>query len=242
MRLAYVSKVFNEERILPYTLRHYDQYVERYFIWNHGSTDRTREICEANPKVTLFNLPAGPFDDSENAEIKNNAWKSHIHPDNYDFVILADCDEFLYHPDLIGLLTKYKEQGILIPRIEGYQMFAEEFPNTDGQIYDVVKRGRRALNYDKYIIINPAVTPNYSYGCHFINPTGNVTYSETAEIKLLHYKIFGVEFIKKMMDRNETFCAHNKLIGAGIYSLEPGARFNPKEEYELLKREAGEIL
>jgi len=241
MKINYFCKVYNEERILPYVFRHYDQFVDHYFIWNHASTDKTRELLAKNPKVTIIDLSAGLFDDTENMNIKNSGWQQYAK--DCDWVIICDFDEFLYHPDLLNILEKYKTEGITFPYIDGYQMFAEEFPKTDKQIYDVVKTGKKASNYCKHMIFNPSVSPNYYYGAHQAFPTGlNVKYSASAELKLLHYKIFGESFVNEMMQRNDRLSPKNKSLGQGAYSLNPGCLFNPKTEYELLKKEAVQII
>jgi Glycosyl transferase family 2 len=44
---------WNEERLLPFFFRHYDPFVTRYFIFDHNSTDHSRQILKAHPRVTL---------------------------------------------------------------------------------------------------------------------------------------------------------------------------------------------
>ena len=44
---------WNEEKMLPHFFRHYDALVDRYFIFDNASSDRSREMLEAHPRVTL---------------------------------------------------------------------------------------------------------------------------------------------------------------------------------------------
>ena len=44
---------WNEEQILPFFFRHYDEIVDRYVIYDDGSSDRTVDICRVHPKVEL---------------------------------------------------------------------------------------------------------------------------------------------------------------------------------------------
>jgi len=243
MKVAYFSKVYNEERLIPYVFRYYDNIVDDYYIWDHASTDRTKELLLKNPKVTVFDLPSGSFDEEENRINKNTGWVPYAK--EYDWVIIVDFDEFMYHPDLLKLLEKYKNEGITIAKTDGHQMYAESFPIDDGksQIYELVKQGRYAFNYSKFTIINPsAVVPNYSYGSHQMTPTGNVKFSETAEVKLLHYKIFGEEFINQMMERNKRLSPRNMPEKLGWYSLDPKAPHNPRLEYEAVRDQATEVI
>lgn len=239
MKIHYFARVFNEERLIPYVFRHYDDIVDNYFIWDHASTDNTKKLLLENPKVTVFDLPDSLFDDEELRIFKNTAFKQFS---DCDFAIIADFDEMLYNPNLLNLLEDYKKQGVTVIRTEGYQMYADEFPNTDKQIYEVVRSGKREPLYDKSIIINPNINPNYSYGAHYINPTGPVKYSNSAEVKLLHYKVFGESFINQMIDRNERLSCKNKSLGLSVYSLNPNDRFNPRNIYEDLKNNSTIVI
>lgn len=238
MIINYFSQVRNEERLIPYVFRHYDNIVDHYYIWDHASTDRTKELLLQNPKVTVFDLPESPFDEEQLIKFKNIAFKEF----KQDWAIIADFDEFLYHPNLKELLMWYKSNGVTIVRSEGYQMFADSFPQSDKQIYKVVSKGVRNKLYDKPIIISNEVNPNYSYGAHFINPTGNVKYSDKAEVKLLHYKVFGKEFITDMLNRNETLSDNNKRLGLSVWKDDLKYPCNPRLEYENLKQNAYEVF
>ena len=47
---------WNEERLLPYFFRHYDDIVDRYYVYNHGSTDRSVELLSESSQRS-----AGPL-------------------------------------------------------------------------------------------------------------------------------------------------------------------------------------
>lgn len=237
MIVNYFSQVHNEGRLIPYVFRHYDNIVDHYYIWDHASTDRTKELLLQNPKVTVFDLPESPFDEEQLIKFKNTTFKEF----KQDWAIIADFDEFLYHEDILELLTWCKIYDITIVRSEGYQMFSDAFPKTDKQIYEVVSKGIRNKLYDKSIIISNEVNPNYSYGAHFINPSGKVKYSYET-VKLLHYKVFGKEFITDMLNRNETLSDNNKRLGLSVWKDDLKYPCNPRLEYENLKQNAYEIL
>lgn len=234
----------NEIRILPYFFKHYDQFVERYFIRDCGSTDGTRELCKSNPKVTLFELPDSLVEENTLSAEKNFLWKEFSTPENCDWVIPCDPDEFLYHPNFLELLTQYKNEGIIFPQVQGYQMYSDNVPTGTGQIYDEIKKGVEAENYSKYLIMHPSVYPNYSSGCHTANPTGlHVKLSEKRELKLLHYKIFGKIFVDEaLLKSNTRLSDFNRVNGLGVYSLDPNHRWNPLREYESVKANCKDVI
>lgn len=246
----------NDERMLSYFFRHYDQYATRYFAYyNIHSKDKTLEILKSKSNVTIIEDSNPKMDDRYFKEMKNQLWKKYSDTNNCDWVIICDSDEFLCNVDLIRLLNEYDEKGITFPKVKGFQMYSDEFPKDDGksQIYSLSKKGTSAENYDKFAIMKPHIFPEYSYGCHFACPgsvNGVVKYSDDldikdksqAEIKLLHYTIFGREFVKKMMDRQNELCDFNKAMGMGVYTLDPLGRFNPQREYEYVRDNCKEVI
>ena len=57
MTIHVYNIVHNEEFLLPYYLRHYEQFADKIFIFDDESTDRTAEIAKAHPKVTYLKYP-----------------------------------------------------------------------------------------------------------------------------------------------------------------------------------------
>lgn len=234
--------VKNEERILPYFFKHYDKYVTKYFAYyNIHSTDETLEILKSKPSVTIIPKKNTQVDDRIYRDIKNYEWREHSTVKNCDWVIICDSDEFLYHPDLLGLLNSYDEKRINLPKVKGYQMFAEFFPiDKEKQIYDIIKNGIKKEAYNKYVLMKPDVWPEFSYGAHFMCPGSlkGITFSddleinnvEKAKLKLLHFAIFGDDFIDKMFERQKNMSEFNLTFGFGIYNLNEGSIWNPEQE------------
>src|SRR5688572_6249373 len=96
---------WNEERMLPYFFRHYDSLVNRYFIFDNGSTDRSVEMLKLNPKVTLgsFKVEGDSFVIAA-LNHYNECWKQRR--GQADWVIVCNIDEHIYHPDLKSYLSK----------------------------------------------------------------------------------------------------------------------------------------
>ena len=234
----------NEGRILPYFFKHYDQYVTQYFAYfNTTSKDGTRAFLESKPNVTIIRDNYPKLDERVLILMKNVTWMKYSNPSNCDWVFLLDTDEILYNPDLLGLLKKYDEEGVNFPQVKGYQMFNEEFPTEDKQIWELIKKGIEYHPYNKQVVLKPNIAPNYSYGCHFSSPTGpEIKTSENIDIKLLHYKIFGEAYVQERMDLQKTLSAFNIAVDCGTYSLDPNSRWNPKTELEKIRKEAKEVI
>ena len=123
--------IHNEELMLPYFLRHYKQYAQRIFAFEDESTDRSRDILEAEPSVTILEV--------REHGIQELHWINELWPmyEKYsrgvaDWVIQVDCDEFVYYPDLLSLLAREREVGVQVLTTEGYTMVADGMPTTQG--------------------------------------------------------------------------------------------------------------
>src|SRR6185436_5072198 len=128
---------YNEEAILPYTLRHYNTFAQPVVVHDAFSTDRTREIAKEYGAVVLdWDCPE--INDLIAMNLKNSCWKG----TGADFVICADADELMYFPrGTSWSLEMYKEVGVAIVKPHGFELCSATFPKTQGQIYEEVKMG-----------------------------------------------------------------------------------------------------
>ena len=86
---------YNEERILPWTLRHYGTFAARIVVHDSFSTDRTREIAwKAGAEVIDWDT-VGQVNDQLLSELKNSCWLG----TKAQWVIVCDADEFLWFPN-----------------------------------------------------------------------------------------------------------------------------------------------
>ena len=187
---------FNEEKILPYFLRHYGSIASKIVIYDNESSDSSVEIVRSYPNTEVIpHHTGGKIDDFKYVEIKNNAWKKSR--GKADWVIVVDADEFLYHPDLAARLKSYRQRGITISTPVGYDMISETFPKSEGMIYDEVKLGVRNKAFDKTRIFDPnaAYEMNYTPGSHGAAPSGFVNYGPYGEFKLLHFRFLGLDYL-----------------------------------------------
>lgn len=194
---AYII-AWNEEKILPFTLDHYSQFCEKIYVYDNMSTDGSDEIYKKydNVIVKKWQTPDKKYNDVILAELKSNIYKqSRKH--KVDWVIVCDADEYLYHENLLDKLKEYQEKGVTMPKIDGHDMFSETFPKYDGELLtEKVKIGSETyLPMCKNIIFNPSVEVKYMPGAH-ANQTPNAVFSDDDELKLLHYKFLGKEYVQ----------------------------------------------
>lgn len=194
-RIETFAICYNEEKMMPYFLRHYLQYGQ-VNIFDNYSTDRSTDIA-LNAGANVFLYDSGDeLRDDLYIQIKNKCWKE----SKADWVIVVDMDEFVYHPCLLNILD-HTEFTAFEPR--WYEMFSRYFPTTEKQIYDEVVRGYEA--WPKLNLWRPSEIKeiNYEIGCHICKPAGNVklNYVES-EIKTLHMRHLGKDYI---INRNKGY-------------------------------------
>ena len=199
---------WNEEKILPFTLDHYSQFSDRIFLLDNYSTDKSVKIARKYSKVTVIPISCeeeeeNTYDEFKSAKLRSSIYKDEIYGfgavGKADWAILVDADEFVYHPNLKEILKKYKEQGVSIPRLAGYDMFSKEFPtHTEGELLTTkIKRGFESLSESKPVLIDPnRVEVRFSVGAHFHSEVRGSAYpSVNADIKLLHYKNLSKDYV-----------------------------------------------
>lgn len=208
---------WNEEKILPYTLDYYSQICEKIFVYDNMSDDGSDEIYKKYEKVEVIKWDSkNEINELNYIKLKTQSYKDRSRNQDVDWVIVCDCDEFLYHPKLMDKLTYYKENGITVPRINGHDMVSESFPTHDGDlITKKIKTGSEVYPpFCKNIIFNPKLDVQYGIGGHSFS-CANAKYSVSPELKLLHYKFLGVEYVeniyKSRVERLSEFNKQNKF-------------------------------
>ncbi len=210
MKIHVYALCWNEEKMLPYFLRHYSSFADKIIIYDNMSTDSSLDIIKKWEKTETI-----PYDSNNKLNekaylnIKNKAYKKSR--GLADFVMVVDIDEIIYHPDIVNLLKEYKKQRITVPLVKGYEMISRTFSGTDKQLYDKIRTGAPRDAYSKNCIFDPNISINYFPGAHFCNPKGDVKYSKYAELKLLHFKYIDLdEVIKRFQQYKERLSKFNK--------------------------------
>lgn len=188
---------WNEQDMLPHFFRHYDGIADQYFVFDTGSTDRSIEILQSHSQVQLSTVkPEGASFVEENTSRQNECWKQSRGV--ADWVIITAIDEHLYHPDLNGYLKRCRNEGVTLIQAEGYEMVSDEFPRGSKPLYKRIKRGVRSAQwFDKVQAFDPDKIEeiNYEPGRHVAHPAGEVVMSAAGEVKLLHYKFLGLDYV-----------------------------------------------
>jgi glycosyltransferase involved in cell wall biosynthesis len=208
MKIEVYAICYNEEKMLPYFIRHYSQFAN-IIIYDNYSTDKSEEIAiKGGAKVIKYDSN-GELRDDIYLQIKNNCWKS----SKADWAIVGDCDEFVYHPNLINVLENTDSTAY---DLKMYNMYSLKFPTTSGQIYDEVKMGvarEKIGSPGKMLLFKPSeITDiNYSPGCHSAKPKGNVKINAASDIKFLHMRYLSKEYlINRYAEYNKRLSNINK--------------------------------
>jgi hypothetical protein len=217
--------------MLPYFMRHYQPYVERFIIHDDSSNDGSVEFLRQYPNLELnsFKNRSNLFVFSfvkKALKFSNNEWKKSR--GEADWVIVCSIDEHLYHENLLGYLEYCQQQGITILPTLGYQMVSDRFPQVEARLCDTVVKGTPLRKWNKICIFNPNAIEeiNYEPGRHTASPTGNVVFPKTTEIKLLHYKYLGIDYLKERQAQLATgMRIGDKLKKFGYHYFKEEAKF-----------------
>ncbi len=193
------SICWNEETMLPFFFRHYDPLVERYVIFDDGSTDATLSVLENHPRVEVRRLPRLEVDSyvlaAKNAH--DHAWKESR--GTADWVITTAVDELLYTPGMGAYLAECMRKGITAVPALGFQMIAETLPPGDRSLLVTVRRGSPFADMNKLSVFDPdrIMETNQAVGRHTAEPVGVVKYPKRDQLLLLHYKYLSFEHTLK---------------------------------------------
>lgn len=219
MKLCVITLCFNEDIILPFFIRHYEQFADRIVFYDGMSTDRTREIISACPIAELRDLDTGgQLDDGANIAVKNNAYRSM----DGDWFIIVDCDEFLVHPDLRGFLAKCDELNINAVRCEGWNMIGDAVPEG-GSLIAAMAEGVRddytIAFFDKLALIRKDADVQFAPGAHQFE-LRNGRRAPGLPVKLLHYKWLSLDYVRSKA-RKLRLSQNNLNNGWGVVDNAP---------------------
>lgn len=184
--------------MLPYFFRHYDPWVARYVFYDDGSTDGTRELLAAHPRVELRRFErAVPDSFVESARLLHDRmWQESR--GRADWVVITPVDEHLAHPDLAGLLAECRRHGVTAIPALGFQMVADRFPDTPSRLADVLRRGAPHPPMNKLSLFDPDAIEETRFigGRHRAAPTGRVVYPAADTLANLHYRYLGLDYLE----------------------------------------------
>lgn len=197
MRVHLYTLCWNEADMLGFFFHHYDQWVDRYVVFDDGSTDDSLGILRGHPKVEVRSFERTHEDSFvlSQQELQNEVWKESR--SRADWVIITALDEHLQankwnNGDYLAACAR---KGItLIPAL-GFQMISEEFPAAWERLTTTRTLGAPWCEMNKLRIFNPdAITEtDYTVGQHNAQPVGELCFPPRDEMMLLHYKYLGFE-------------------------------------------------
>ena len=216
---------WNEEKILPFTLDYYSTFCDKIFVWDNMSTDNSDKIYKKYPNVIVKKWSSdNTINDLRYKQIKSTCYRE-ISRNEADWVIVCDCDEILYHPNLINKLKELKDRNIDTPKIDGRDMVSEVFPVYDGElITSKIKYG--SSTYEpmcKNILFNPKKDIEFGFGGHSYHCRDCSTTNDF-ELNLLHYKFLSLDYVSgRYKILNSRLSDYNKKTGFGSHYTQKNA-------------------
>lgn len=220
MKIWCYTVTHNEAKILPFFLRHYEQFCDGITVIDDASTDGTQAIVQGCRQAVLETYPPGDgLDDRQLVDFATRRYK--LARGQADWVIWVDPDEFLYQrdagPHLRATLERLLHEGVQVPLTRGFQMMSASFPafSLGKQLTELVTEGIEDPIYAKPCIFQPSVDLRWDPGKHYAH--GQFKRGKDAGLKLLHYRCLGLEYLRERHARNYARCsAANKASGLGV--------------------------
>src|SRR5215475_9977343 len=98
--------------MLGFMFRHYDGLVQRYVVYDDGSTDGSLEMLRAHPLVEIRDQTAYRHPGSRvltAISLLDSCWQESR--GDADWVFICDVDEHLHHPRIHDYLRACKRAG-----------------------------------------------------------------------------------------------------------------------------------
>ena len=211
MRVHLYTVCWNEADMLPFFFRHYDPFVERYVVFDDGSTDGSLEILNSHSKVELRQFKRTVPDSFvlSHRKLQDQVWKESR--GKADWVIVTAIDE---HLEVKGRMDAYlsacSRAGVTLLPALGFQMLSSDMPGIDERLASTRTFGAPWDDMNKLNIFNPDAIrkTGFEVGRHSAKPVGILHFPPRDELMLLHYKYLGFERTYKRQ------CALSRGLGA----------------------------
>lgn len=202
MRVIVAAITYNNLDTIRFWLRHYERFADEIAVFDDKSTDGTREILAAHPLVNLRDWPGtSGIREDEFLKFWYRLYLSAAQH-GFDWMMIADPDEFLYAPGIRDMLAREKENGTEVIQSSGFNMAGKGLPKDDGrQIWEIHPWGVRAPVYSKPVIFNPRIHIEWVRGKHTLENC-NPKLSDGPKVKLLHYRYMGSEYTRLRNAKN----------------------------------------
>ena len=219
MKIFVLTTTYNEAPLAPWFLRYYEQFADKIIVYDDHSTDGTREILKAHPKVEFNDWTH----DNGIDEYERLAWSYRCKNaciGQCDWMFVVDFDEFIFGPYKFGdevprVLAEQYAKGVHTIQTSGFNMMHkrsrdEGVPNIAGfapdvQLWQVIPTGVYAPVYSKPVVIRPEADVNWHRGRHQLGDC-NPMLSLKPMLKLLHFRYLSPAYTKERNARNYARC------------------------------------
>jgi len=204
MNISIFLLCYNEELLLPYTLKHYkDRFpTAKFVLVDNYSTDRSCELAKENDMEIRQFQSSNCQNEETMMYIRNNIWNDI----KSGWVIMCDMDEWLEMTE--KELISEEEKGTTIVTTKGFNIVGNS-KTSDLSDIDLftLNEGIEDVNFSKCILFKvPDVRINFWWGAHTCRPIGNIKFSENI-YTLKHMNFLGAEYLvekhRKRYERNE---------------------------------------
>ena len=191
---------YNEAPLIRYWVRHHRTFCDKVIVYvDLGSDDGTAALARKEGAEVRPYGPSGLDDLAFVAFAQEHYREARGHA---DWVVWADADEILYHPDLSDRLAELRRAGVTLPTVTGYSMMADHVPIGRGQIYDEIQCGFEVRAYAKVCIFDPLLDLTWTTGKHTAEAPGAVSDDGSDPLRLLHYRWLGEAYFLARNRRN----------------------------------------
>lgn len=217
---------YNEAALVPFFLAHY-QYVDSiHAIVDETSTDETRDLLAADPRMTIqdVRMPDG-FDDVIKVGWLNDALCVPDPDHAWHFVL--DADEFIYPPgDPLGATAKdylaSVPEGCLALRARRWGVFRHEGDaDLDPTVTPIAMQRRHGIDDgEKPIVIRANRNLRFDVGNHHV--LGTPPLCETHHFEGVHWQNADPSFAitRRVRDRKERMSVANTRARLGYHHFD----------------------
>ena len=183
--------------MLGFFFRHYDEWIDRYVIYDDGSTDGSLDMLHAHPKVEVRNFVRTNPESFvlSHTQLQNEVWKESR--GKADWVVVTALDEHLWIPQrsMADYLAQQRKRGTTLMPALGFNMVSRDFPPNDAILVKTITRGRPDDEFNKLSIFNPDALKetHFQVGRHHASPEGRLWLPARDELMLWHFKNIGFE-------------------------------------------------
>jgi hypothetical protein len=139
---------WDEADMLGFFFRHYDPWVDRYVIYDDGSTDGSLDILRAHPRVEVRQFERT---DAESFVLSHTRMQQHAWRESRgqaDWVVITAIDEHLWvrGRDMQSYLAELASDGVTCVPALGFDMNSETFPRDQGQSLELRRLAIRPVH------------------------------------------------------------------------------------------------